>query len=235
MKRTVVITGATKGIGRELVLKFAAENFQVAFCARHQKGLNDLRDEILPVKSHAAILAFKCDVTDRKQLKSFAAAVQKSFGAVDILINNAGVFIPGSVYNEKEGTLEKLMDVNLFSAYHLSRMLLPAMMKRKVGHIFNLSSVAGLKAYSNGGSYSITKFAMAGFSKALREEMKPHNIRVTTLFPGATLTDSWSGTTLPESRFMKAQDVAKLVFDIYSLSENSVVEEIVLRPVLGDI
>jgi len=90
-------------------------------------------------------------------------------------------------------------------------------------------------AYSNGGSYAISKFAMLGFSKCLREELKKFRIRVTAVMPGATMTNSWAGSDLPDERFMPAEDIAETIFAAYSLSGRSVVEEIVIRPQLGDI
>ena len=114
-------------------------------------------------------------------------------------------------------------------------MLLPKMLEKKSGHIFNLCSVASIQAYPNGGSYSISKFALLGLSKALREELMVHRIKVTALIAGATYTDSWSQSNLPESRFMKSEDIAQTVWDLYHLSENTVIEEILLRPMLGDI
>jgi short-subunit dehydrogenase len=128
-----------------------------------------------------------------------------------------------------------MMDTNLFSAYHLTRSLIEGMKNRKSGHIFNVCSTASIVAYPNGGSYCIAKFALLGMSKVLREEMKPHGIRVTSLLPGATFTASWEGVDLPEERFMPPQDVAEMVWAAYSLSPRSVVEEILLRPMLGDL
>ena len=87
-----------------------------------------------------------------------------------------------------------MINTNLYSAYHLSRGLIPKMIENKSGDIFNICSVAGLKAYPNGGSYSISKFAMHGMSLGLREELKLHGIRVTAVHPGATLTASWDGS-----------------------------------------
>jgi short-subunit dehydrogenase len=233
MKKVVVITGATKGIGRALAQKFVAEEFNLALCARTEKDLNELKAELIEVG--ADVFAQPCDMSKPDEVKLFGQNLLNHFGGADVLINNAGVFLPGQVWQEEEGTLEKLMETNLYSAYHLSRVLVPAMVQKKSGHIFNVSSVAGIKAYPNGGSYSISKFALMGLSKALREELKEFNIRVTTLIPGATYTNSWAGSGLPESRFMKAEDIAKAVFDVYSLSESTVVEEIVMRPLLGDI
>jgi short-subunit dehydrogenase len=105
----------------------------------------------------------------------------------------------------------------------------------KSGHIFNMCSIASIKAYDNGGSYAIAKFALLGFSKCLREELKAHGIRVTAIMPGATKTASWDGVDLPEERFMKVEDVAEMVYAAYSLSGRSVVEEVIIRPQLGDI
>lgn len=233
MSKTVVITGATKGIGRALAQKFAAEGWCLALCARTASDLEQLAEEL--TGKAAKILTVPCDVSKPEQIKQFGTRALAELGTVDVLINNAGVFLPGQVYNEPEGTLEALIETNLYSAYHLTRVLAPIMIERKQGHIFNMCSVASIKAYHNGGSYAISKFALLGFSKSLREELKDFNIRVTSLIPGATYTPSWHAANLPEERFMKAEDVAKLVWDVYNLSANTVVEEVVLRPLLGDI
>ena len=181
------------------------------------------------------ILIQKCDVTSKTQLKSFAENVLKEFGHVDVLINNAGIFRGGKLYEEADGGLEDLMTINLYSAHYLSKWLVPAMIERKRGHIFNLCSVASIQAYSGGGAYSVTKFALLGLSKALRQELKEFSIKVTAIIAGATLTESWSGTEHHESRFMQARDVAAIIWDINKLSAGTVVEEILLRPILGDI
>lgn len=233
MSKTVVITGATKGIGRALAQKFAAEGWCLALCARTGSDLEQLAEEL--TNKADKVFTMPCDVSKPEQIKQFGSRVLAELGMVDVLINNAGVFLPGQVYNEPEGTLEALIETNLYSAYHLTRVLAPVMIERKQGHIFNMCSVASIKAYHNGGSYAISKFALLGFSKSLREELKDFNIRVTSLIPGATYTPSWHAANLPEERFMKAEDVAKLVWDVYNLSDNTVVEEVVLRPLLGDI
>jgi short-subunit dehydrogenase len=150
-----------------------------------------------------------------------------------VLVNNAGYFVPGSVLDEPSGTLESMIETNLYSAYYTTRGLSNQI--KTGGHIFNMCSIASIKAYPNGGSYAISKFALLGFSKVLREELKPAGVRVTAILPGATKTDSWAGSTLPDSRFMKPEDVAEAVFSAWSLSPHSVVEELLIRPQLGDI
>jgi short-subunit dehydrogenase len=139
------------------------------------------------------------------------------------------------VHNEEDGVLESMINTNLYSAYHLTRALIPKMMKQKSGHIFNMCSIASLQAYPNGGAYSISKFALLGFSKNLREEMKPYGIKVTSVLPGAAYTSSWENSGVKKDRLMEAGDVAQMIFSCAQLSPSACVEEIVLRPQLGDL
>lgn len=235
MKRLAIITGGTKGIGRATVERFVKEGFDVVTCARKQQDLDNLVYELKGAYPGSRIWAEQADLSVKEDVTAFAQMIQSLNRPIDVLLNNTGVFIPGSVYNEEEGNLELMIETNLYSAYHLTRALIGDMMERKAGHVFTTGSIAGIQAYSNGGSYSISKFALLGFTKALREEMKPHGVRVTSILPGATYTASWEGVDLPQDRFMKAEDIADAIYAAYSLSPNTVVEEIVLRPQLGDI
>jgi len=126
------------------------------------------------------------------------------------------------------------MNLNFYSAYHLTRKLIPGMIKQGAGHIFNMCSIASLKAYKGGGSYSVSKFAMYGFSQNLRLELMPHNIKVTAVFPGAVMTDSWGDFDNSNARIMVADDIVQMIFAATQLSPQAVVEDIVIRPQLGD-
>jgi len=158
-----------------------------------------------------------------------------SFGTPSILINNAGFFLPGNIMEEAQGILEIQIGANLYAAYYTSRAIVPAMMKAGKGHIFNVCSIASLQAYPQGGSYSISKFALDGFSKNLRLELKDKGIKVTGVYPGATYTNSWVGSGVEPSRIMEAQDIAKMIFAATQLSPQAVVEDIVMRPQKGDL
>lgn len=230
----VVITGAGKGMGKATAEKFAAEGDNLFICARNEKELSETAKE-LEEKYSCKVFYFPADLSDKRSALEFGKWVVQQAGQVDILINNAGQFIPGSIYNEEDGLLEKMIGINLYAAYHVTRSLLPAMMERKQGHIFNMCSIAALKAYENGGSYSISKFALMGFSKNLREELKPYNIKVTAVYPGAVYTSSWYGSGVSESRIMEAEDIAKIIFNSSKLSPQACVEDIVIRPLLGDL
>jgi short-subunit dehydrogenase len=234
MRKLIVVTGGSKGIGKAILEKFAREGFDVVTCARKLDGLNRVKVEL---ETNYGIQAHihSADMADKKQVYAFTDFVSSLGRPVDVLVNNAGYFTPGLVLEEADGILESMIDSNVYSAYYTTRGLAPIMKKNKSGHIFNMCSIASIAAYPNGGSYAISKFALLGFSKVLREELKASNIRVTAILPGATLTASWEGVDMPEDRFMKAEDVADTVYAAYALSGRSVVEEVLIRPQLGDI
>lgn len=213
---------------------FAAAGHSLFITSRNEVALYKAMEALQVKYPQAAIKARAADISHKKAAQQLGEWVLGS-GAVDVLVNNAGSFIPGSVYNEPDEALETMMSVNLYSAYHLTRAFLPAMMERKKGHIFNMCSVASLQAYKNGGAYSISKFALLGFSKNLREEMKPHGIKVTAVIPGAAYTDSWAGSGVEPRRIMTAADVATMLYAAAQLSPQACVEDIILRPQEGDL
>ncbi len=235
----VVITGASRGLGKAIAGRFAANGHHLFLCSRSGHALYKAMEELMNKYPDVIIKAKPFDLAVADNAKAFGqwalAETARAGGSVDVLVNNAGQFLPGSIYHEEEGVLEAMIGVNLYSAYHLSRVLLPKMMEQRSGHIFNLCSIASLQAYPNGGSYSISKFALAGFSKNLREEMKPYGVKVTAVYPGAAYTDSWAGSGVDPKRMMEAEDVADMIFAASQLSAQATVEDIVLRPQLGDL
>lgn len=230
----VIITGASKGIGKAIAAIFASHGHHLFLCARNEAALFKTVEELSKKYPSAIIKAKPFDLSRKNEAKAFGAWCLE-YGVPDILVNNAGLFEPGNVHNEPEGLLENQIATNLYSAYYVTRTVLPWMMEHKKGHVFNICSIAALHAYNNGGAYSISKFAMDGFSKNLREEMKGHNIKVTTLYPGAVLTDSWGNYDNSNHRIMEAADVAQTVYAASQLSKAACVEEIVMRPQQGDL
>jgi short-subunit dehydrogenase len=235
MNPLVVVTGGTKGIGKAIIERFLEGKCDVITCARNNKDLFSLQKEMNGQYTESQLLYKTADLSVREELSDFIAFIQSMNRPVMALINNTGVFIPGQIHNESEGTLEKMIETNVYSAYHLTRGVIAGMMEQKQGHVFNICSTASITAYTNGGSYCISKFALLGMTKVLREEMKPYQVKVTAVIPGATYTDSWHGTDLPQERFMDAGDVAESIWAAYSLSPRSVIEEILIRPQLGDL
>jgi short-subunit dehydrogenase len=232
---TLLISGCTKGIGLAIALKFAEEGFNIAGCARNENDLKKLFTKLSTQFPKQIFFMEACDVSDTESLKTFAQDALNEFKNIDVLVNNAGVFMPGTILEEEDGAFEKQYLTNVSSAYYLSRLIGRQMVKNKQGHIFNICSTASITAYTNGGSYCISKYALMGMNGVLREELKTKNVKVTAVLPGATLTESWKGSHLPKTRFIPPADIAKLIWAAYDLSEQSNVEEILIRPILGDI
>lgn len=231
----VVITGITKGIGLAIAERFAREGFGLIGCSRHQNDLDLLGERLRQQHPDQTFHLMCADLGQPAEVAAFGRFVLNCAPHPRVLVNNAGIFNPGTILEEAEGMLETTMQINVFSAYHLTRHLVPAMIAVRQGHIFNLCSVASLQAYPGGSTYAITKFALLGLSRSLRAELRDTGLRVTSLLPGATWSDSWAGVDLPADRLMQADDLAELVWTSFSLKSPAVVEELIIRPQLGDL
>jgi short-subunit dehydrogenase len=231
----VIITGASRGLGFSMAEAFAMEGHNLYLTARNEVKLYHSLESLLSRFPGQIVKARPFDLSSKKGATDFGNWVLEQGVEPDILINNAGSFLPGRICDEPDGQVENMLNINLLSAYYITRLFLPSMMKRKSGHIFNISSIAALQAYPNGGSYSISKFALSGFSKNLRDELKPYSIKVTCIYPGAVYTDSWSGSGVAPGRIMEPADISATIVQISKLSPQALVEELVIRPLAGDL
>jgi short-subunit dehydrogenase len=230
-----VITGASRGIGKATARMFALHGYDLYLCSRNEGNLFQTIEELKKDFPNVSIDGKAFDLGIKQQAQLFGEWISANAETIDVLVNNAGNFIQGNVSDEPDGALEEMMETNLYSAYHLTRSVLPKMKTLKSGHIFTLCSIASLAAYPNGGSYSISKFALLGFTKNLRRELQSYGIKVTAIIPGAVYTDSWKSSGIARQRFMEADDIAKVIYDTTLLSAQAVVEEIIIRPQLGDL
>lgn len=230
-----VITGASRGIGKAVAQIFALHGYNLFLCAKTESTLLQTIEELKTAYPAVSITGKALDLSEKNGARLFGEWVLHHTDGVDILVNNTGTFVQGNVSDEPDGALETMLSVNLYSAYHTTRTILPGMLARRSGHIFTICSIASLAAYPGGGAYSISKYALLGFTRNLRAELKEKGIKVTAVIPGAVYTDSWKGSGVPESRIMEVQDLAKMIFAAAQLSPQAVVEDIVLRPQLGDL
>lgn len=231
----IVITGASQGIGAAIARAFAKRGpCFLALLARNASRLGEVAAEC---REHPGVRAevFPCDVCEPDQVRAAAAAVEKVAGAAEVLVNNAGQFrgAPFLEYSLEE--FDRQLAVNLRGVFVISQAFLPAMVKRQRGDVINICSVASLQAHPGGAGYSASKAGLLGLTRVMREELKECGIRVTAVMPGATFTPSWDGSGFSEERMMPAEDVARSVVEITGLSRGTVVEEIVLRPLAGDL
>jgi NAD(P)-dependent dehydrogenase (short-subunit alcohol dehydrogenase family) len=232
---TVLVTGASQGIGAAIARAFASlHDAHLVLVSRNAARLRDVAEDCR--QKGAQTRFFSTDLTREHDVTRMAEAVLDSVGPPDVLVNNAGQFLPGSVAETKPADFRAQVAVNLTSAFLVTNAFLTAMFRAdKGGHIFFLASVASIKGYPQGAAYCASKHGVLGLARALREETRERGIRVTSVIPGATNTASWEGLDLPASRFIPPEDVARSILDIYRLSPQSVVEEILIRPQLGDL
>ena len=230
-----VITGASRGMGKATAKIFASHGYNLFLCARNEYTLLQTIEDLKKDFPDISIDGKALDLGKKQEAILFGEWINSNVDTIDVLVNNVGTFIQGNISNEPDGALETMLQVNLYSAYHTTRTVLPKMIAAKSGHIFTICSIASLSAYPNGGAYSISKFALLGFTKNLRRELMPHGIKVTAIIPGAVYTDSWKGSGVTEQRIMEAEDIAKIIFNASQLSMQATVEEIVIRPQLGDL
>jgi len=231
---TIVITGASQGLGEAIALAFAQKGpCTLALVARNEAKLHLVAAQVRALGAQALVIP--CDVTDPEAVTRMAEHVHAHAKSVDVLVNNAGSFQPGLLTELTLDQFTSQIHANLTSAFLVSQAFLPRMLQFATGHLFFMASIASLKGYPNGSAYCAAKHGLLGLARTLREETKAKGIRVTTLMPGAARTPSWDGTQEPDDRFMAPQDIAEALVGIYALSPRTVVEEIVLRPQLGDL
>jgi len=233
-KKKIVITGATKGIGLCLSKKFAAMGFDIATCARSPQDLIQWAEHIeqtYSVETHTT----EMDLSDKEAVLEWGKTILDYWGHIEVLVNNAGIYTPGDILKENDGYLEHMMRINVMAPYELCRIFVPGMITNGSGYVFNISSIASLKAVPNGGAYAISKHAMTGLSKTLRQELLNTPVKVTTVYPSSTFTGSWEGVDIDEQRLIDPDDVAKAIWTAYDMGPRSVLEELIIRPAKGDL
>ena len=231
----VVVTGASQGIGAAIARAFssAIPGVRLALVARSSSNLALVARDCVRRGAKAGV--FPCDVSDEAAVAALEGAVRRRFGATDVLVNNAGKYLGASFLSTSVEDFDRILAANLRSLFLVTRAFAPAMVRRRRGDIFNMGSIAGLAAYPGSPAYTAAKFGVTGLSKAMRAEFKDKGVRVCCVYPGATVSPSWKGSGVPTRRMMPAQDVAAAFVALYRMTRRTVVEEVVLRPQLGDL
>jgi len=184
--KTVIVTGASSGIGRETAIAFARADAKLVLASRNEAALNELAAEVLPLVQR--VLVIPTDVTQRVTVDAMAEQAAQEMGSIDILVNNAGVGLNALLAEGSMTNIRRLFEVNVFGALHCIQAVVPYMRRQGSGQIINVSSVAGKIATPRNGAYAATKFALTAISDALRLELADYGITVTTVYPGVTDT-----------------------------------------------
>lgn len=230
----VWITGASSGIGKALVAEFAKNNVYVLGSARRLNLLNEIKKEL--GKQGKYFIPHKLDVTDFPGAKAKYSEISKHY-RIECLINNAGITSFSLASKDNSNTVEKVVRTNLIAPINISQLVLKGMRRRKEGTIINILSVAAEKVFVRSSVYSAAKAGLLAYMKVLREEIREYNVKIVNVLPGATKTGIWPRDMLKKSgdRMMLPGDIAKLIYLIYNMNSSAVPEEIVLRPIQGDL
>ncbi len=240
MNKIVLITGATSGIGKACAEKFAAANYNLIITGRRKERLDALKAE-LETTHHILVYPLCFDVQDKTAVFNNINSLPDEWKNIDILINNAGLALGRDHFNEADITdWETMIDTNVKGLLYVSRAVLPAMIARKQGHIINLGSVAGKDVYEKGNAYCASKFAVNALNRAMRIDLLQHNIKVTSINPGAVETEfslvrykgnvQQADATYTGLKPLTGSDIADVIFYCTSLPPHVCINDLTITP-----
>ena len=236
MKNKIIwVTGASTGIGKAIAEKFSSKGCTVVITARSKSRLDDIVNEIKLTGREAS--AFVCDVSSERSVIQTAKKLYEKYGTLDVLINNAGATVFKSFLDTETKDYDNVIDTNLKGPFLCMKAVLPQMIRKKTGSIINILSVAANTTFENSSVYSASKAGMQAMASCIRKEVRKHNIKICNIYPGAVETDMWDIKARQQfrNRMMTPADIGEIVFDVYNKPERLMIEDLVVRPVKGDL
>lgn len=232
-KSSVLITGASQGIGRSISIAFAAQTGRpLLLLARNEDNLEKTA-ELCREAGSKQIAILVCDATSAAELHQLV--LPNGFPEPGIIVNNAGSYLYKKLENTTQDEFQNQIDINLFTAVNVVQRFLPTLKNQERALIINICSVASLKGYGDSGAYSAAKHALLGYTRSLREELMDTQIAVTAINLGQTHSSSWAESDMSPTKLIHPTDVAGLIIAISNLSPQSVVEEISIQPQHGKV
>jgi 3-oxoacyl-[acyl-carrier protein] reductase len=227
--QVAVITGAGRGIGAAIATRLAELGARAVLCGRSREPLETIAAKIQNSGGQAAVI--ECDVTDLRSVEGAVQRIERNFGRINILVNNAGIGgMGGPLHQLPPQVWDQVLNTNLRGVYYCIRSFAPLMIENKGGHIINISSIAGKNPLPNGAAYAASKWGLNGLSYSVAEELRGHNIRVSVICPGSTHTEFSPHPGASTEKLLQASDVAHVVAMIVTQEPRSFASEIVLRP-----
>jgi len=229
--QVAIITGAGRGIGAAIARRLGAMGAVTVLCGRTRASLETTADAVRKQGGRAQVI--ECDVTDLESVEAMAAQANEAFGRVDILVNNAGIgTFEGPLHQLPPESWERMLNTNLRGVYYCIRACVPAMIRRRAGHIINISSLAGKNPLPNGAAYAASKWGLNGLTYAVAEELRGYNIRAAVVCPGSVATAFGPHAGKDPARMLQPEDVAHIVAMLVTQSPQSFASEVLLRPSL---
>jgi short-subunit dehydrogenase len=233
--KNAIITGATRGMGRAIAIAFAKEGLSLAICSRNAAELDNFKAELQQINAGIKVITSVTNISNKAEVLQFATLAKQELGYVDVIVNNAGIYVHSSILDDKDDTFTNLINTNVMPAYELYRYFGKTMMAKRSGHIFNICSSASKDVVTAAGSYSVTKFALMGLNNIMRLELQQYGVKVTAVIPGSTLTSSWDGVQVDSAKFVMPDDIASAIINAYRMSAGANVDEITIKPVFGQL
>lgn len=225
----VIISGASRGIGRATAIKFASSGCHVALLGRNEEDLNTTRDSCLQSGAGSAHV-IPCDLSDISSLAAVAMHCIEVLPSVDVLVNNAGIYYRGTVENAVLDDWDKLIDVNLRSVIHFTKYCIPALTKNPRSAIINIASIAAKTTFVQGSVYCASKHGLLGFAGGVFEDMRHLGVKVTTICPGFVNTGMVADRGLDPKKMIQVEDIAETVFFAANFPTTGCPTEIIIRP-----
>ncbi len=232
-KKVALVTGSNKGIGQSIALKFAREGLFVALTARNESDLQNTAQQIEEAGGETPLI-IPADLKDTNQIPNITEKVIDKWGQIDVLVNNAGVGYLKPFLELSVDEFQEMMDVNMRAVFALTQSVVPHMIEKKTGTIINIASLAGKNGFKTGTGYAASKWALRGFAQCLMLEVREHDIRVVTIFPGSVDTSFGRGgqspTGTPPKNKIQPDDIANTAYLAFSTPERTMISEIDMRP-----
>lgn len=234
-EKVIWITGASTGIGREIAMEFSRAGHIIVATARRKSRLVNLVSEIKFAGREAS--AFVCNVASERSVQITAKRIREKYGKIDCLVNNAGVTIFKSFTDTKVYEFDYVMETNLRGAFLCMKNVLPMMIKNKKGHIINIVSVAANTTYEDSSAYAASKAGLLALANCVRKETRRYNIKISNIHPGAVETAMWDSKTRTKfkNRMITPSDIAEIVLEVFDKPKKVLIEDVIIRPIKGDI
>jgi 3-oxoacyl-[acyl-carrier protein] reductase len=226
--RVALVTGGSGGIGLAIGRRLGQMGARVAICGRNPSKLDQAKAELSA--AGIEVLACQADVTREDQIASLIQKTRQTFGPINILVNNAGIGLFGPFQEKSAADWDAILDTNLKSVFLVSREVAPEMIRRKTGHIINISSLAGKNTFANGAIYCASKWGLMGLTGCMAEDLRAHGIRVSAICPGSVATEFSGQSAKDPAKMLQPGDVAHAVAALVTQAPGSFISEVHIRP-----
>ncbi len=226
--QVALVTGASRGIGRAIAGQLGRMGARVAICARQTQALEQAVETLR--RGGVEALGVPADVTRPSEVAALVERARQSLGPIDILVNCAGISVFRPVHETHEADWDAVIDTNLKGVFLVSKAVAPEMIRRRTGHIINISSLAGKNAFAGGGVYCASKWGLQGLTYCMAEDLRAHDIRVSVICPGTVATEFSPHAGKDPAKMLQPEDVAHAVAALVTQAPRSFISEILLRP-----